>query len=483
MRYFAKTAQLVKRYGPLTFLELLIIFINVESRSLIDPVYLLLTQVAFLVYIFWVQDLKFGLFIASLAVLIFLFFDLFSLAIVVVVFGFFLSILHKVYAKTLAKTKQKEERYRKLAEKSLQPIVLKDKEGKIIFASKSIFNVLGINRNLLIGKNMDEYVHEEDKKAYQSFYSEITQKPLKRDAIEIRLQHKNGSWLWIRNDVVNLLRDQYVGAVLASFQDITRQKELDQQRFGSLKREKEARAVAEAAVKARDEFLSIASHELKTPLTTVLLQLQNTLRRILTQSLADFSGEDLVKSLKIAEQQSQRLSILIKDLLNVSLVSTGKLQLEKERVDLSKLVTSLVQRFEAEIKLSGCEVKLDAKKPAITRLDTIRAEQAISNILVNALKYGRGKPIDISVGQDKSWAIVSIKDHGPGIHRKYQDLIFQPFERINNNQAKGLGVGLFIAKQIARAHSGDIKVLSSPDHGAEFLIQFPLEVQSKSAGR
>lgn len=383
--------------------------------------------------------------------------------------------LHLFYSKTLAQTKRREKLFHALVDKSAQPIILNDKNRQIIFASKSIENLLGFDRDFLLGKNMDEYVHEDDKKTFKTFYRELTKNPLQKNTIEIRIKRKDGSHLWVQNDTINLLSDKNVGAYFVSLWDITKRKELDKKRIDSLKKEKEARSVAEAAVKARDEFLSIASHELKTPLTTVLLQLQNTLRRILTQSLASFSGEDLVKSLKIAEQQSQRLSTLIKDLLNVSLVSTGRLQLAREKVDLSKLVSSLVLRFEAEIKLSGCEVKLSAKTPIIASLDRVRVEQALSNLLVNALKYGQGKPIVIEVKSDQEWAIVAIGDQGPGIHKKNQDLIFQPFERVNNNHVKGLGVGLFIAKQIARAHGGDIKVSSSSGHGAEFLMQFPLK--------
>src|SRR5690606_22322822 len=120
-----------------------------------------------------------------------------------------------------------------------------------------------------------------------------------------------------------------------SLQDVTHQKNVDFQKAELLKNEKSARAAAERAVRDRDEFLSIASHELKTPLTTVLLQLQATLRKISTQSLADFSGRDLLDSLQIAEKQSQSLSTLIKDLLNVSLSASGRLTLTPERVNLS----------------------------------------------------------------------------------------------------------------------------------------------------
>lgn len=474
MGFIQRVIDIIKEYGLLTIIGAFTFIINVANNNSIDPIFTLLASTIFVVYIFWTQALKFGLFISLLAILIPLFFNFPALSIWFLLLCIFLLILHKIYLKSLFQSKRDQDHYLTLANKSLQPIILKDKTGKILFASKSIEDLIGINGMSLVGKNLEELMPTDDKEIFQIFYREIVKKPFKKYSIEFRLKHKNGAMIWVRNDLINLLNDNKVGAILSSLQDITRQKELDEQRIVILQREREARSVAEAAVKARDEFLSIASHELKTPLTTILLQLQNTLKRILTQSLADFSGVDLVKSLKIAEQQSQRLSILIKDLLNVSLVSTGRLQLEREQVDLSKVVSSLVQRYEAEIKLSRSTVKLDAKSPVILSLDIIRIEQAISNILVNSLKYGKRKPIEITVEKDKSWARISVKDHGQGIHKKYQDLIFEPFERIENNQVKGLGVGLFIAKQIVNAHGGNITISSTPGHGSEFIIKLPL---------
>lgn len=382
--------------------------------------------------------------------------------------------LHLFYAKVLAETQRREKLFHALVDKNLQPIILNDKNRQVLFASKSIDNLLGFDRDFLLGKNMDDYIHEDDKKNFKTFLRELTKNPLQKNTIEIRIKRKDGSYLWVQNDTINLLSEKNVGAYFVSLRDITKRKELDKQRIASLKKEKEARSVAEAAVKARDEFLSIASHELKTPLTTVLLQLQNTLRRILTQSLASFSGEDLVKSLKIAEHQSQRLSTLIKDLLNVSVVSTGKLQLEKEKVNFSRLANSQITRFEPQIKLAGCQSKLKIENSLICNLDAVRIEQAISNLLTNALKYGPGKPIIVTVKRNGEWATFSIKDHGPGVHKKYQDLIFEPFKRVSNN-VRGLGVGLFIAQQIAIAHGGKIKVSSTPPLGAEFIMQLPLE--------
>jgi signal transduction histidine kinase len=164
------------------------------------------------------------------------------------------------------------------------------------------------------------------------------------------------------------------------------------------------------------------------------------LRKISTQSLADFSGAELMDSLQIAEKQSQSLATLIKDLLNVSLASTGRLTLNKETVNLATLTQSLVNRFKEEIKISGSNFKLVIKDEEVTGdWDVVRIEQAISNLLTNAFKYAKGKNITLTVKKDEKFAVLEITDNGEGIDQRYHKAIFEPFRRATNNtNAKGL---------------------------------------------
>lgn len=400
---------------------------------------------------------------------------------VLLILGYMAGVSYYLVIQTLRKRKLeitavREKHFRSLVNVSLQPLILKNSKGELLFASESIKDLLGVKKNLPVGTKISDFVHSEDIPLYNNFLNYLLLNPNVKKSIELRLTKNGSGYIWAKNDSINLLDHPHVKAILSSWQDITQQKTADFQKSEILKNEKDARAMAEKAVRDRDEFLSIASHELKTPLTTVLLQLQGTLRKILTQSLADFSGKDLLDSLQIAEKQSLSLSTLIKDLLNVSLASTGRLTLNKEVVNLTQLVETLVKKYGEEIKLSGCAVKVHNKhEDIIGNWDPVRIEQAITNLLMNALKYAKGQKITIETDVHGSNAIFKITDTGVGIPEELQGRIFQPFQRANRDSSiKGLGVGLFITRQIALSHGGSIEAESKADHGSTFTLKLPI---------
>ncbi len=230
-------------------------------------------------------------------------------------------------------------------------------------------------------------------------------------------------------------------------------------------------------VQARDEFLSIASHELKTPLAAMLLQLQLALHNIRNVSLANFSVEKLLKMLQSTEQQSRRLSKMINDLLNVSLITTGRMELEKEKTDLSQLVRDVTDRFSGRAEKEGFPIMVSAPTPVVGEWDKLRIEQAVTNLISNAIKYGNSEPISVAVGTNGNMAMISVTDSGIGIPHDKQERIFERFERaVANSAYKGLGVGLYITKHIITTHNGRIKLISKPNNGATFIIELPLNV-------
>lgn len=266
----------------------------------------------------------------------------------------------------------------------------------------------------------------------------------------------------------------------------TKQKVLLKKRENQLKeiiaKERKAKEEAEDAIRARDEFLSIATHELKTPLTTIILRIQSTLDSILNQSLANFSGEKLVSSLNIAHDQTRRLQNLIKDLLNFSLITTGKLDLELKEENLGEFVKSVVGRFEDHLTLAGCSLKLEVNEEIKGLWDQVRLDQAISNLLTNAIKYGQASPIEVIVSKDGDKAKITVADNGIGIDPKLQNTIFERFKRgTTDGKFQGLGVGLFIVKQIVEAHGGKVYVKSKLGHGSKFTIELPIKKQPQLA--
>ncbi len=229
-------------------------------------------------------------------------------------------------------------------------------------------------------------------------------------------------------------------------------------------------------VKMRDEFLSIASHELKTPLTSMLLKIQMILHNIRNVSLANFSVDNLMQQLETAEGQTKRLSQMINDLLNVSLITTGKMNLEKKKEDVSEIVKEVVNEFTEKFKIDDIKVNLDIEKPVYAFVDKVRIEQVVSNLITNAIKYGEKKPIEIQVRGSASHVMISVTDRGIGIPGDQTEKIFSLFERgSNGNKMQGLGVGLYIASQIIKAHNGKIKVKSSTNQGSTFAIEFPVK--------
>jgi signal transduction histidine kinase len=228
-------------------------------------------------------------------------------------------------------------------------------------------------------------------------------------------------------------------------------------------------------IKLRDEFLSIASHELKTPLTSMLLKLQTVLHNIRSVSLANFSVENLLKMLETAEDQTKRLSRMINDLLNISLITTGRMNMEPSKSDLGEVVTKVVDEFSEKAEKDGCILKLSVEQNLDCHIDKLRIEQVISNLISNAIKYGNSKPVEIVATKKNSHAIIVVKDNGIGIDAKNKDKIFGLFERgVEKTNYKGLGVGLYIANQIIKAHGGNIKVRSKPGAGSTFTVALPL---------
>jgi signal transduction histidine kinase len=233
---------------------------------------------------------------------------------------------------------------------------------------------------------------------------------------------------------------------------------------------------AQEDIRARDEFLSIASHELKTPLTSMLLQLQTALHNIQNVSLANFSVEHLLKMLESVQRQTNRLSKMINDLLNVSLMTTRKLELEPEKFDLSALTKEVVESFSEKIIREGYDISIHADTPVVGVWDKVRIEQALTNLLSNAIKYGDAKPIVITVKEINNFALVAVADHGIGIPGKEKDKIFELFQRGGASEKyKGLGVGLYITDQIVEAHKGKIHVKSREHHGTTFTMELPIK--------
>jgi PAS domain S-box-containing protein len=231
---------------------------------------------------------------------------------------------------------------------------------------------------------------------------------------------------------------------------------------------------AQNAVKIRDDFLSVASHELKTPMTTLKLQTELRKRKLsLTNSKIDLKS--LTQMIEKDEKQIDRLTRLIDDMLDISRIQGGRLTLTKERIDLRHLVDDVLERFGDQLQSAGCPVLIHGDAEVWGNWDQLRIEQIFINLLTNAMKYGSKRPIHVLVEKDGVYARLVVRDQGIGIEKSDHQRIFEQFERLT--QAKhvtGLGLGLYIAKQIVEAHGGTLELHSEVNIGSTFIIEIPL---------
>jgi signal transduction histidine kinase len=250
-----------------------------------------------------------------------------------------------------------------------------------------------------------------------------------------------------------------------------------------------ARHKVEEAVRVRDDFLSIASHELKTPLTPLELKVTSLLRQVEADLESPLPAERVVRELQIAQRQIRKLTELINELLDDSRISAGRLQLSIKEVNLSDLVQEVVARFHQQAVQAGCSIDVGIVGEPITgRWDPLRIEQVITNLLTNALKYGAGKPVHIRAEGGLSNAKLTVQDQGIGIPREYLSRIFDRFERaVTDQHFGGMGLGLYITRKLVAAHGGQIEVQSEPGKGSTFTVELPrpqpgAEVETPVAG-
>jgi PAS domain S-box-containing protein len=235
---------------------------------------------------------------------------------------------------------------------------------------------------------------------------------------------------------------------------------------------------AQESIRMRDEFLSVASHELKTPITALQLNLR-TLRLLAGRGPDAFSPERVLKKLSLAEEQVKRLARLVHDLLDLSRLNSGRMEFRFETIDVARLLRELVERQRSALRHSGSEVRLRLQEVCLARVDPMRLEQILTNLLSNAAKYGQRQPIDLSLEGDETGYCIQVRDRGIGIAPEDQQRIFERFERaVSERHYGGLGLGLWITRRIVKELGGSIEVRSQPGEGSSFVLclpRFPLE--------
>lgn len=343
-----------------------------------------------------------------------------------------------------------------------------DVKKRLSVADARFCKILGLNKEENVERTQDFVlrIHPEDRdRAVWAFEKAIRQRCLYDE--EIRILRPDGQIRWIR-DRGQLVEGEAGSKWMAGAAvDITDLKHTEIENAALLAREQEA-------VKARDEFLSIASHELKTPLTSLKLQTQMHMRNMGRGDPQALAPDRMLRMIEANDRQIDRLTRLIDDMLDISRINSGKLSLQVEIINLSELIRDVAERMAPQFVAAGCELKVDCDPALQGQWDRFRIEQVLMNVLSNSIKYGAGKPVEISVLKKEPSVRMRVRDYGIGIAPENQERIFQRFERAGPNiPGTGLGLGLYIVREILKMHRGSIHVESQLGEGSVFVIDLP----------
>ncbi len=349
-------------------------------------------------------------------------------------------------------------------------IFMVDPDGKVASWNAGAQRILGYRADEILGEHVSRFHTAEDQRSGR------VQGELDVAARDGRFEEE--SWR-VRKDgtrfaasvVVTPIRDD---GVLLGFAKVTR----DLTPLHAAEEERVRLVQAQEAVRLRDEFLSIASHELRTPLTALDLQVQGLMHQ------RDPPDPKIATKLGRIAKSSARLRGLIEMLLDVSRIATGRFAMKPKEEDLVELVLDVVERLGERAAADGCEVRVEKEADrAAVRIDAIRMEQVITNVLENAFKFGAGKPVRIGVKVVEGEATLTVSDQGPGIPPESRERIFMRFERAASpRNYGGLGLGLYVSREIVAAHGGTITADNELGGGARITIRIPLATATAPVG-
>ena len=361
----------------------------------------------------------------------------------------------------ITEDKRRQEVFAAITNLSPDIISIVDKNGHLVFISSATKRIHGYEVDELLGSNTLCRIHESDRDLYQEALQKLSLEPGSSMTVQYRYRNKDNSYSWMESTAVSQHHNPQIQGVVSISRLIEKHKQLEED-LGT-------------ALRQRDDFMSIASHELKTPITSIKLQLQMLQRAkksLLPKAQASSRSEDLDGLI----DQVHGLQRLIDDLLSVSRIRTGKLSFEPEVENLTSIVVTTVDRFRELFIQASCPLELSLAKDVKVLCDRNRIEQVLINLITNATKYAPNTLVKFELKEENGFAVLSVKDHGAGIPLEKQESIFTLFTRASVSEyVTGLGIGLYISKSIVEGHGGIITVESIPKEGSTFSVRLPLQ--------
>lgn len=346
-----------------------------------------------------------------------------------------------------------EKKYRFLADSMPQIVWIGESDGRLTYFNQATMDFSGQDYNTFLDSNgWLDIVHPDEKIENERLWKECI-KNKKQFTFEHRFRNKNNEYRWFLSRARPQL-DEFgnVKKWVGTSTDIDDMKRHDEH---------------------KNDFIKIAHHELKTPVTTIKGYVQ-LLKKMRGQSEDKF----LVNSLSTIENQVNKLNLLIGDLLDISRIESGKLPLHKSGFSLVKLVTETIEDIKASDESHQINFELRHNSDVEVFADKERINQVLNNLLTNAIKYSpRAKNVEVELYVEEECAVVSVTDFGIGISGEELDKIFEPFYRVSGKDEvtfPGFGIGLFIVKDIMDRHQGKIWVTSEKNVGSKFFVALPL---------